>query len=265
MKKQDFVDEQTGKSYEVVPERTWDVVVAVLSILYLFVVLVTFTYLFFAIWTDYSIEIGDPKSPVFLLMAFAVVGGGLGGAINGIRSFIGWHAEREAFKRRYVWKYISQPLLGVALAAMVYAFFRSGLVAFGGNFAPNENFANQALAAFAIGALSGYGSRRVLIRMDRLVKKLFKTADTDTDAVGIKVPDLKGKTEEELHKGNPTLKNIERGAILDALHVAKGNREEAARLLKIGGRTLYRKMKEHGLTKGRENLTKQSPPTAVGQ
>ncbi|MHC4536868.1 MAG: helix-turn-helix domain-containing protein [Planctomycetota bacterium] len=256
MKKQDFVDEQTGKIYEVVPEGTWDVVVAVLSILYLVVVLVTFTYLFFAIWTNYSIEIDDPKSPVFLLMAYAVVGGGLGGAINGIRSFIGWHSEREAFKRRYVWKYISLPLIGVALAVIVYAFFRSGLVAFGGNFAPNENFANQALASFAIGALSGYGSRRVLIWLDRLVKKLFKIADTDTGAVGTKVPDLKGKTEEGLHEGNPSLKNIEKRAIVDALHVTKGNREEAARLLEIGERTLYRKMKEHGLTEARKDLTK---------
>jgi DNA-binding protein Fis len=265
MKKQDFVDEQTGKSYEVVPEGTWDVVMAVLSILYLVVALGICITLFFAIWDDQSIENGNPKSPVFLLMTYAVVGGGLGGAINGIRSFIGWHAERGAFKRRYVWKYISQPLLGVALAAMVYAFFRSGLVAFGGNFAPNENFANQALAAFAIGALSGYGSRRILIRLDRLVKKLFKIADTDTDSVGIKVPDLKGKTEVGLHEDNPTLKNIEKRAILDALHVAKGNREEAARLLEIGGRTLYRKMKEHGLTEGREKLTKQSPPTVADQ
>jgi hypothetical protein len=254
MKKQDFVDEQTGKSYEVVPEGTWDVFVAVLSILYLVIVLVIFTYLFFAIWTGYSIEIDDPKSPVFLLMAYAVVGGGLGGAINGIRSFIGWHSEREAFKRRYVWKYISQPLIGVALAAMVYAFFRSGLVAFGGNFAPNQNFANQALAAFAIGAFSGYGSRSFLILLDKLVKKLFKIANADTDSVGIKIPYLKGKTKEGLHEDNPKLKNIEKRAILNALNVTKGNREEAARLLEIGERTLYRKMKEHGLTEARDNI-----------
>jgi MFS family permease len=249
MKKHDFVDVQTGKTYEVVPEGTWDVVVAVLSILYLVVVLVIFTCLFFAIWTDYSIEIDDPKSPVFLLMAYAVVGGGLGGTINGIRSFIGWHAERESFKRRYVWKYISQPLIGVALAVIVYAFLRSGLAAFGGNFTPNENFPNQALAAFAIGALSGYGSRRALIWLDRLVKKLFKITEMDTDDVGIKVPDVKGKTDQGLHESNQTLKSIEKRAILDALHVAKGSREEAARLLEIGERTLYRKMKEHGLTK----------------
>jgi transcriptional regulator of acetoin/glycerol metabolism len=90
-----------------------------------------------------------------------------------------------------------------------------------------------------------------LIWLDRLVKKLFKIADADAGAVGAKVPDLKGKTKEGLHEGNPTLKNIEKRAILDALHVTKGNREEAARLLGIGERTLYRKMKEHGLTKVR--------------
>ena len=179
MKKQVFVDEQTGGSFEVTPEETWDVFGAVLSILYLVVVLVVFTCLFFIIWTNFSIEIYPPEAPVLLLIAYAVVGGGLGGTINGIRSFIGWHSEREAFKRRFVWKYISQPLIGVALAVIVYAFFRSGFVAFGGNFAPNENFANQALAAFAIGALSGYGSRRALIWMDRYVKKLFKIADIE--------------------------------------------------------------------------------------
>jgi hypothetical protein len=173
MKQTDFVDEQTGKSYEVVPEGTWDVVVAVFSILYLVVVLVICTFLFFAIWTGYSIEIDAPKSPVFLLMVYAVIGGGLGGTINGIRSFIGWHAERKAFNRRYVWKYISQPLIGVALAAMVYALFRSGIVTVGGNFTTDDNFTNQILAAFGIGAISGYGSRSAIKCMDKLVKKVF--------------------------------------------------------------------------------------------
>lgn len=249
MKKQVFVDEQTGGSFEVVPEETWDIFGAVLSILYLVVVLIVFICLFFIIWTAYSIEIYPPKSPVLLLIAYAVVGGGLGGTINGIRSFIGWHAERQAFKRRYIWKYISQPLIGAALAVIVYSLLRSGLVAVGGNFAPNENFANQALAAFAVGALSGYGSRRILIWLDRIVKKLFKTPEMDTDYVEIKVPDVKDKTDQQPHQGNQALKSIEKKAILDALQAAKGSREEAARLLQIAERTLYRKMKEHGLTK----------------
>jgi len=208
MKQEDFVDKQTGKSYEVVPEGAWDVVVAVFSILYLVVVLVICTCLFFATWTGYSIEIDDPKSPVFLIMVYAVIGGGLGGTINGIRSFIGWHAERKAFNRRYVWKYISQPLIGVALATMVYALFRSGIVTLGGNFTPDDNFTNQVLAAFGIGAITGYGSRRTLIWLDNVVKKVF--------GIEIKIPDVKGMTLEEakavLEKHNLVLGNISKEA-----------------------------------------------------
>ncbi|HIJ53090.1 MAG TPA: hypothetical protein HPP66_08045 [Planctomycetes bacterium] len=58
----------------------------------------------------------------------------------------------------------------------------------------------------------------------------------------------KAQKDRELHEGNLTLKNIEKGAILDALHVTKGNREKAARLLEIGERTLYRKIKEYGIS-----------------
>jgi len=50
-----------------------------------------------------------------------------------------------------------------------------------------------------------------------------------------------------LHGGTLRLRDVERRAILEALHVAKGNREKAARLLGIGERTLYRKIKEYGL------------------
>lgn len=45
----------------------------------------------------------------------------------------------------------------------------------------------------------------------------------------------------------PKLREVEKRAILDALQAATGNREKAARLLGIGERTLYRKIKEYGL------------------
>jgi len=35
----------------------------------------------------------------------------MGAAVNNIRSFIDWHAERNAFGRRFAWKYISMPRL----------------------------------------------------------------------------------------------------------------------------------------------------------
>ena len=44
-----------------------------------------------------------------------------------------------------------------------------------------------------------------------------------------------------------SMEQIERWAILETLRLANGNREEAARLLKIGARTLYRKIKEYEL------------------
>ena len=44
-----------------------------------------------------------------------------------------------------------------------------------------------------------------------------------------------------------SMENIERWAIQETLRFTNGNREEAARTLQIGARTLYRKIKEYGL------------------
>ena len=44
-----------------------------------------------------------------------------------------------------------------------------------------------------------------------------------------------------------SLDQIEKNAIRDALRVTSGNREQAAQMLGIGERTLYRKLKEYGL------------------
>ncbi len=47
--------------------------------------------------------------------------------------------------------------------------------------------------------------------------------------------------------GGMSLDQIEKKAIRDALRVTAGNREQAAKMLGIGERTLYRKLKEYGL------------------
>ena len=44
-----------------------------------------------------------------------------------------------------------------------------------------------------------------------------------------------------------TLEQIEKRAIRETLRLTAGNREQAAKLLGIGERTLYRKLKEYGL------------------
>lgn len=47
--------------------------------------------------------------------------------------------------------------------------------------------------------------------------------------------------------GGLSLDQLEKQAIRQALHLAAGNREQAANMLGIGERTLYRKLKEYGL------------------
>jgi hypothetical protein len=148
-------------------------------------------------------------------MAYTATGGGLGGVVNGIRGFIIWHPERKAFGWRFLWKYITMPLLGVILAPMVYCIVRSGIAAFGGNFTPSESFTIQALLAFAVGSLAGYGSHKVFRWLDEQVNKLFRI----TPIMEVKVPKLIGLTEEEaeatLKESNLKLGKIEKKVTSD--------------------------------------------------
>jgi DNA-binding NtrC family response regulator len=47
--------------------------------------------------------------------------------------------------------------------------------------------------------------------------------------------------------GTLNLRAVEKRTIEEALRVSNGNREEAARLLGIGERTVYRKLRDYGL------------------
>ena len=47
--------------------------------------------------------------------------------------------------------------------------------------------------------------------------------------------------------GSVSLNDLEKQAIMDTLTKTKGNREKAAKILGIGERTLYRKIKEYNL------------------
>jgi two-component system response regulator HydG len=44
-----------------------------------------------------------------------------------------------------------------------------------------------------------------------------------------------------------SMDDIEKWAIAETLKITNGNREEAARILEIGARTLYRKLDKYGL------------------
>jgi hypothetical protein len=210
-------DESTGIVYELHPEKTLDTSFAIISILYLLFMLAFFFWQLFDVWIgQYSLvnwigyDIGRLGSPSFRLVAFTFIGGGLGGIINGIRSIIGWHSERSGFGRRFVWKYIVAPWIGTALALFAFALIRSGIAIIGGDFKTDAADIRQTLSMFAIGVLSGYGSREVFIWLDAQVKRIFKVTSE------LKVPNLMHKTKAEVEE---ILKeaNLKLGKVLEEL------------------------------------------------
>lgn len=202
------IDKETGNVYELETETLWDIFTATFSLLYLLTMLVLLCWALFDIYHGqnqlltriFPEDTNYPDSPLSRLIAYAVIGGGLGGVVNGFRSIIIWHAERRAFGWRFMWKYITLPPLGAVLAPIVYAIVYCGIGVLGGGYTQDENSTNQALSAFAIGALSGYGSRQVYIWLDEQVKKIFNPppkAEVNVLDVVVNVPDLKGKTQKE--------------------------------------------------------------------
>lgn len=195
-------DEQTGKVFKLEPEGRADIEAATVSVVYLILMLVFFGWQFVDISTGRMLllrkilqENADKlNSDMCRIIAYAVIGGALGGIVNGFRSILIWHAERRAFGWRHLWKYITLPLLGATLAAIVYALTRAGFVVIGGESTPGSDFTVQAFSAFAIGALSGYGSPKVFKWLDEHVNKWFKISAV----AEVKVPPLKGKTEQQV-------------------------------------------------------------------
>ena len=193
-------DPIVGRSYEGNPETRQDLIAATISVVYLLTMLILLSWLLADICVGKGKFIaalaGNSDVPVdtglLRLILYTIVGGGLGGTLNGIRSLLFWHAEQRMFGWRYVWKYVSAPLVGGVLAAITYAIVQGGIVAFAGDTSGNAGGATQGLAAFAIGALAGYGSHTVFQWLDAQVKRLFSAAQGE-----INVPDLSGKTKEE--------------------------------------------------------------------
>ena len=78
--------------------------------------------------------------------------------------------------------------------------------------------------------------------------------ETDGDTIGVDdLPEhIRGSTD-IVSAAVPTpaglsMSDVERLHILNTLKLTGGNRERAAAILKIGARTLYRKLKDYGVT-----------------
>jgi hypothetical protein len=159
---------------------------------YLLLMLALFSWLLFDCWIGRHSLAGQLGYEVkrldysgFRLVAFTIIAGGLGGAVNGIRSI---NSYCQSFSRKHRWKYIAAPWMGSTLALLVYALLRSSIAVLGGNVSSDSVGNTQVLANFAAGALAGYGSKDVFIWLDDKVHKIFQVTD--------KVPNVTGKSQE---------------------------------------------------------------------
>lgn len=170
-----------------------------LSIAYLLLMLGFIAWLLFDVWIDAHTlprlahyDLTKLRTPLYHLFAYTVIGGALGGLINGLRSALSHCGE---FSGRFIWKYIAAPWQGSALAIIGFAIVRSTVAIFGGEGQGAGVNTPQLLANFAIGALAGYGSKDVFIWLDHQVSKLFAvdTPDVTGEPAAIAEEQLQAK------------------------------------------------------------------------
>ncbi|MCX6581605.1 MAG: PASTA domain-containing protein [Candidatus Aminicenantes bacterium] len=208
-------DQITGKEYDLRKEEAPDTLAAWLSIIYLLIMACFFLWQLFDLWIkNFTLikylgynPVGLDISYNFHIVCYTFLGGALGSIVNEIRSFKYWHCELNGFGRRFIWKALSSPWLGGIVALIVFALIRAGVTVLGGDFSGGDNGdknINQMLSMFALGAISGFGSHKVLLWLDDLVNKRFniqpKVSEDKVDEDKVEVPDLTGKTKEEAEK-----------------------------------------------------------------
>ncbi len=104
----------------------------------------------------------------------------------------------------------------------------------------------------AVRRLTSYHWEGNVRQLQNAISAMVVLAENATLDVG-DIPDpIRGSTEivpvGKTGLAGRTLEEIERVAIAETLKLTQGNRERAAKVLGIGARTLYRKLKEYGLT-----------------
>jgi hypothetical protein len=175
-----------------------DALTAVVSILYLHVSFLVALWFLFDTWIGghtlpkwFGYPLERLQAPDYQTVVSAIVGGSIGGVINGLRSAL---HHSHTFDARHVWKYVAAPWMGAALSLLAYALLTTTAAVLGGDLANNgapaivSTATPQLLSNFAIGALAGYGSKDAFIWLDAQVQKLF--------AVHQAVPNVQGQPSE---------------------------------------------------------------------
>lgn len=104
----------------------------------------------------------------------------------------------------------------------------------------------------ALRKLSNHSWRGNVRELRHVVERMVVESEQGVLDVGDLPDNIRGSTD-IVHVGTPSLAglsmaDVERIHILNTLKLTGGNREKAASILKIGARTLYRKLKDYGIT-----------------
>jgi two-component system response regulator HydG len=104
----------------------------------------------------------------------------------------------------------------------------------------------------AMRKLTNHSWRGNIRELRNVIEQIVIESESDTIEVADLPDDMQGGTDivpaGPLSLTGMTMADVERLHILTTLRAADGNREKAAQLLQIGTRTLYRKLKEYGVT-----------------
>lgn len=106
-------------------------------------------------------------TPTFALLVLAAVGGALGGGLHAISS-LALHIAHGDFDRRWTTWYLTNSLVGAAIATIFLFVLQAGLIGAGGQSAASTNLYGVAAAA----TLSGLFSRHAVEKL----KKIFDVA-----------------------------------------------------------------------------------------
>lgn len=124
-----------------------------------------------------------------IVLMMVVLLGALGGSLHLVSSLVKYVGNRQLM-RSWLLNYLASPIIGAALAPMVYMLMRVGLVSPSSTAGDGSGIANlNLIAIYAFAALTGLFARTAADKLSEVFGTLFRTeSPASTDALGAEKP-----------------------------------------------------------------------------
>ena len=123
------------------------------------------------------------------VLTMVILLGALGGSLHLVGSLVKYVGNRQ-LRRSWLLHYLAMPIVGAALAPMVYMLLRVGLVSPSGASGDASGIANlNLIAIYAFAALTGLFAKTATEKLSEVFSTLFRTeSPASTDALGAEKP-----------------------------------------------------------------------------